>query len=298
MTGSTTTLEQCRSLMAELLLPPEFETIVQTIYIPLVQLILDSKQDGPLLVSINGAQGTGKSTMTAFLKVIIESELACRVAGVSLDDFYHTRAVRERIAAEVHPLLMTRGVPGTHDADLLEYVLGTLLDRRACAVPRFNKAIDDRLGESGWVHEESGVEVILFEGWCNHSPVQTDDELLQPINRLEEQEDTEGVWRHYVNDQLKEYHRRFFDLAGLSMMLQVPEFESIYTWRSLQEQKLRASTPTGQQQGLLDETALKRFIEHFERISRHTLLHLPQLADVVLPVNPDHSIREIIRRHD
>ena len=298
MTASTTILGQCRDLMATLLLPPDFESIVQTIYIPLAQMILDSKHDGPLMVSINGAQGTGKSTMTAFLKVIIESELACRVTGLSLDDFYHTRAARERLASEVHPLLITRGVPGTHDVDLLESVLENLMNRRACAVPRFNKAIDDRLGESDWAHEEAGVEVILFEGWCNHSPIQTEDELRQPINQLEELEDTEGVWRHYVNEQLQVYHRRFFDQADLCIMLQVPDFDSIYTWRSLQEQKLRDSSPTDQQQGVLDEVALKRFIEHFERISRHTLLHLPKLANVVLPVNPDHSIREIIRRHD
>jgi len=298
MTASTTILGQCRDLMATLLLPPDFESIVQTIYIPLAQMILDSKHDGPLMVSINGAQGTGKSTMTAFLKVIIESELACRVTGLSLDDFYHTRAARERLASEVHPLLITRGVPGTHDVGLLESVLENLMNRRACAVPRFNKAIDDRLGESDWSHEEAGVEVILFEGWCNHSPIQTEDELRQPINQLEELEDTEGVWRHYVNEQLQVYHRRFFDQADLCIMLQVPDFDSIYTWRSLQEQKLRDSSPTDQQQGVLDEVALKRFIEHFERISRHTLLHLPKLANVVLPVNPDHSIREIIRRHD
>lgn len=296
MNTSASTRELCQNLLAELCLPDRFMSVVETIYWPLVKMIIDGKQDVPLIVSINGTQGAGKSTMTAFLKVIIESEQACRVASLSLDDFYKTKRERERLAIDVHSLMVTRGVPGTHDIGLLEQVLETLLSRRACRVPRFNKAVDDRMDNADWVTEEAGVEVILFEGWCNNSPVQNDDELRQPINCLEEVEDAEGIWRYYVNEQLKEYHQRIFDQTDLCIMLQIPDFACVYEWRRLQEQKLRARLPADRQEGLLDEPSLKRFIEHFERISQHTLKYLPALADVILPVSSDHFITGIINQ--
>lgn len=298
MNCSTKTLELCQGLIEQLRLPADFMTIVQSIYVPLAQMIIDHKQSSPLIVSINGAQGTGKSTITAFISLIIESEFSQRVAALSLDDFYHTRAERERIAAKVHPLLVTRGVPGTHDVDRLEQVLGRLLGGQACVVPRFNKAIDDRMPEQDWHEEPPGAGIILFEGWCNSSPPQADDALLKPINRLEATEDLQGVWRQYVNEQLKQYHQRIFDQAGLCIMLQVPGFEHIYEWRRLQEQKLREQTPADQQHALLDDVALRRFIDHYERISRHTLEHLPAQADILIPIEADHSIRALMVRHD
>jgi D-glycerate 3-kinase len=45
----------------------------------------------------------------------------------------------------------------------------------------------------------------------------------------------------------------------------------------------------------MEESELARFIQHYERISRHTLDHLPDIADIVLPVAVDHSIVEIIQ---
>ena len=77
-------------------------------------------------------------------------------------------------------------------------------------------------------------------------------------------------------------------------MLQAPDFEHIYEWRSLQEEKLRQST--GDTEHVMDEDQLRRFIQHYERISRHTLNHLPNNADVVLPIAEDHSITGIIQK--
>ena len=38
---------------------------------------------------------------------------------VSIDDFYKTRKDRKLLSKNKHSLLMTRGVPGTHDIDLM-----------------------------------------------------------------------------------------------------------------------------------------------------------------------------------
>ena len=295
MNWSANTQKICTTLMRQMRLPESFEDIVRHIYLPLAQIIINKQQQQPLLVNINGAQGTGKSTCTTFLKQIIESELGCKVAELSIDDFYYTRSERQQLASQVHPLFITRGVPGTHDAALIENVLDALMNRQTCKVPRFNKSVDDRCSEKDWSDYSVPVDFILFEGWCNNSPAQSPAELVQPVNELEAEEDGEGIWRHYANEQLKDYHQRLFKHADMSIMLNASDFERIYEWRSLQEQKLKASS--GDQQHVMNDAELKRFIQHYERISRHTLSHLPHTADIVLPVAEDHSITGIIQNN-
>ncbi len=283
-------------LIEQMSLPESFQQTVEDIYLPLSQVIVNSKKGSPLFVSINGAQGTGKSTMTAFLKSIIEYESDCAVANISIDDFYCTRERRKFLAESIHPLLETRGVPGTHDVVLIEQVLDCLVNQKPCQVPRFDKALDDRRAESGWGDIAEPVDIILFEGWCNNSPAQSRQALTDPVNELESTEDPEGVWRQYVNEQLIDYQRRLFDHADMCIMLQAPDFECVYEWRSKQEQKLEKNSKHLESNRVMNAAELKRFIQHYERISRHTLAHLPQIADVVLPVAEDHSIKALVER--
>ncbi len=39
---------------------------------------------------------------------------------LSIDDYYLSKIERLRISQKVHPLLITRGVPGTHDIKKLK----------------------------------------------------------------------------------------------------------------------------------------------------------------------------------
>ena len=313
MDCSDKTQKVSQSLINEMRLPTEFSQIVELIYLPLVTQILHKKSDAPLFISVNGAQGTGKSTLTHFLKHLIEAQTAFSVAEFSLDDFYSTRAEREKLAETIHPLLQTRGVPGTHDLNLIENTLTKLLEGHSCTIPRFNKAMDERYGEEHWTSCDKKTDIILFEGWCNHSPVQNDEELSTAINKLESNEDPEGIWRHYANEQLKIYHQRIFNHADMSIILKAPDFEKIFEWRSLQEEKLRQKTKSDEKldkpldkrldeqldkpSRIMSAAALERFIQHYERITRHTLQHLPTTADIVIPIADDHSINKIIHKH-
>lgn len=279
-------------------LPDSFQKIVRDIYLPLAEIIVNKKQSQPLLVSINGAQGTGKSTLTCFMQQIIEVESGYHTAVLSLDDFYHTRKTREDLAKNIHPLFLTRGVPGTHDLDTLENVIQALRNNETCMAPKFNKASDNPYHKSDWQTYDRTIDIILFEGWCNNSPVQSTTELAQPVNELEKKEDTEGIWRHHANECLAQYHQRVFDHADMCIMLQAPDFEHVFQWRSLQEQKLEARTPDNQQSHIMNDTELTRFIQHYERISRHSLHHLPGTADVILPVSADHTITGIITKQN
>lgn len=300
MNESTTSLNISQQLIKKMQLPESFKKIVNDIYNPLMQLILERKQQQPLFISINGAQGTGKSTLTHFLKHLIEAESGFAVAEISLDDFYITYAERQQLATDIHPLLLTRGVPGTHDIKLMENTFSALLEGKPCTVPRFNKSIDDREDDNKWnqFNNHTPIDVILFEGWCNNSPIQTPEELITPINTLEQHEDENGIWRTYANEQLKIYHEKIFSHSDMRIMLKASGFERIYAWRLLQEEKLKQNTVVNKHTKIMSNKELQRFIQHYERISRHTLNKLPSLADIVIPINDDHSIERIIQKNE
>lgn len=288
---------QCQRLIQDLRLPENFQDVVKNIYYPLALKIHALKSEQPLLIGINGAQGTGKSTLTHFLKTILESLGNNPVAAFSIDDFYLTRVERQQLSKKIHPLFMTRGVPGTHDTELMKSVLEDLLAGKNAQIPVFNKAIDDREDKENWQAISEPVDFILFEGWCVLSPPQDEEELVEPINELEKNEDPNSEWRRYVNLKLIDYQQQLFSLTDVSIMLEPPGFEHVYQWRTLQEEKLRKSTQAAQHK-LMDTEALKRFIQHYERITRHTLQQLPAQVDYLLPVDRHHNITTVIENND
>ncbi len=278
-------------------LPDDFLDTVEQWYLPTARHIYQQQQAQQhcLLVSFNGAQGSGKSTITAFLRLLLRHEFGLYTVEISIDDFYLTRAERRQLAEQVHPLFITRGVPGTHDVELARRTIDCLqhcAQENPCPLPGFDKAIDDRADPASWSVVQEPVQVILFEGWCNHAPVQTEQELKQAVNELERREDPDAVWRRYANEQLKVYHQQLFDPADMLVYLQVPSFEKVYEWRGLQEQKL-ARSANDNKHAVMDEQQLARFIQHYERITRACLQQLPQTADLVLRLDEYHAIQSL-----
>lgn len=273
-------------------LPASYGQDATDYLLPLAEELAQAAVAGkPLLVGVNGAQGTGKSTLCQLLADLLGAH-QLTVANLSLDDFYLTRAARLTLAAERHPLLRSRGVPGTHDTGLLQETLAALgaagPDARI-ALPRFDKAADDRLPREDWPLLQGPVHLILLEGWFVGAQPQTSVALAQPVNRLEAEEDRDGCWRRWVNERLATEYQDIF--AGLDrlIMLAAPSFEQVYEWRALQEEKLRRKRGDAGA-GLMTEAALRRFIEHFERLTRHCLATLPERADVLLQLDVDHRL--------
>jgi len=176
---------------------------------------------GSLCVALNGSQGSGKSTLSAYLRVALAERHGLSCLDLSLDDFYLTRAERESLAARVHPLLRTRGVPGTHDVRLLRDTLDALLRSESAevAVPRFDKADDDRAPRVAWTRVAAPVAVVLLEGWCLGARAVTDAALREPLNDLERDEDRDGTWRRYANTCLREHYEPLYDMFDLWLML-------------------------------------------------------------------------------
>jgi len=280
-------------------LPDDFIQTIERCYLPVARQIAtardNQKPTQTFMVSFNGAQGSGKSTITAFLRLLLMHQFALNTLDISIDDFYRTHAQRVELSQTVHPLLITRGVPGTHDIDLALQTFDCLRHcdlSNPCPVPLFDKATDDRCGREFWREVTEPVDIVLFEGWCNHAPPQSQQELDGAINELERNEDADGVWRAYVNEQLKLYRRLLFSQADFLVFLQVPSFEKVYEWRGLQEKKLAASSQ-GDNHAVMNGLELKRFIQHYERITRQCLESLPQQADVILKLDDNHIIQSM-----
>lgn len=245
----------------------------------------------PLFVAINGSQGSGKSTLSEYLGLCLGKRWSKSVAVLSLDDFYLTRARREALAATVHPLLVTRGVPGTHDIPLLNDTLDALRDARegSLSLPRFNKARDDREPEASWPAVEAPVSVVLLEGWCLGARPETAAVLHEPVNALESDEDADGHWRGYANAQLAALYEPLYARMDLWIMLAAPGFDCVLRWRTEQEAKLRDRVG-GVGAGLLDAAGLARFVAHFERWTNNCLRELPARADILLELDKDRRI--------
>ncbi len=274
-------------------LPAGFRHIAEQHYLPLAKR-LPQMRDGKrqLLLGVNGAQGTGKSTLADFLWLATESMFEWNVAVLSIDDFYYTLAERKVLADEVHPLLKTRGVPGTHDTEMLARYLRRLQqlgEGERIALPRFDKSVDDRADESRWPVINGPVDLVILEGWCVGTVAQSAAELQRPVNALERNEDPDGVWRQYVNDQLKAKYEPIFRKLDALIFIGAPNFDAILRWRLEQEEKLAASAPSGSS-GVMNKQQIVRFIQFYERLTRANLAALPEKADFVFRLDDSHAI--------
>lgn len=249
-----------------------FEPVIET-------LVKHQKRaKGPILVAINGCQGSGKTTLADYFSLSFKAH-GLRSVAISLDDFYLTHKQRQHLAVDTHPLLATRGVPGTHDVLLALETINALKDQNNnVSIPRFNKVEDDRFPVEKWSNIGAPVDVIILEGWCMGVEAQTDQDLVKPTNQLESLYDKDGKWRHYVNQQISLNYSKLWALIDCLIMLKAPNFDCVYQWRLEQEQKLSSSLRLSESvtpNKIMTPKQIKHFIQHYERLTRHSLAHLP-----------------------
>jgi len=283
---------QITGFIARHRLPDAFRELIVRHYAPLASWLMRTRRTTEVLfVGINGAQGTGKSTLADYLKLALESGAGWQVAVLSIDDFYLTKAERQRLAGRIHPLLKTRGVPGTHDVQMLTSCVERLRNLAATdslALPCFDKAIDDRAaGDSGSI-VTGPVDLIILEGWCVGTASQQESSLTRAINSLEESQDPSGAWRRYINAQLDGDYAELFAQLDALIFLQAPSFDAVCRWRLEQEEKL-AEVSSGNAEAVMSAERIAFFIQHFERLTRLNMETLPQSAEVVLELNENHG---------
>ncbi|RAK52415.1 kinase [Phenylobacterium deserti] len=236
-----------------------------------------------VLIGLCGAQGSGKSTIAAATVRLLRDRGLSAVA-LSLDDFYLPKAARETLAAKVHPLLATRGPPGTHDVALAGASLDQLRSAGRIALPAFDKAADNRKPRAQWETVATPVDVVIFEGWCVGARAQGGSALAEPVNDLERDEDAQGRWRAYVNAQLDGPYQTLFERLHELVLLEAPSFEVVLAWRTEQERKLRERTGGG-----MSDAELARFIAHYERLTRWILTEMPGRANWTVRLDADRN---------
>lgn len=275
-------------------LPASYRATIEEALLPLAAAIARRARasDQLVIVGLCGPQGSGKSTATGVLcELLRHDDLSS--AALSLDDFYLPRAQREELARTTHPLLRTRGVPGTHDVELAQAVIDSLATSEPTPLPAFDKATDDRRPRNQWPLFNGPARIVILEGWCVGAAPQSAAALVEPVNALEREEDSNGRWRGYVNAQLAGPYRALFERLSPLVLLQAPSFEVVYGWRREQEQKLRERLlrEGGDTRRVLSDDAVSRFVSHYERLTRHILTEMPRRADHVISLDAQRRAR-------
>ena len=244
------------------------------------------------IIGLTGGQGSGKSTISKILKIILKGGFNLNVTIFSIDDFYKTFKERKIMSLKVSPLFKTRGVPGTHDTTLLLKTLKKLKSTKfkKILIPKFDKSIDDRVAKKKWQCVKHKPDIVIFEGWCVGASAQKNKDLIKPINSLEKKKDVKKTWRRKVNHELKKKYRQIFNLIDTNIFLKVPSFQYVYKWRLLQEKKLRLHS-NGKK--IMSDEQVKEFIMYYERITRHMLKNFSKKAKYVISIDKGHRLKSI-----
>lgn len=267
---------------------PQVKGFPETVVEQALDDALGSSTAVPVL-AISGLQGSGKSTLAA--QVVARAQArGLNAATLSIDDVYLTRAQRQRLARRVHPLLITRGPPGTHDLPLAHAVLDAVAARQPLALPRFDKLADERLPEAQWQQLEKPLDLLVFEGWFLGTPAQDEAELAPPLNALEREADADGRWRRWCNQALARDYPALWQRCDRLWFLQPPDFSVVPRWRWQQEQNLQAAQPG--RHGM-SRPQLERFVQYYERVSRQALRALPAIADRMVVLDAQRQVQAL-----
>lgn len=249
-----------------------------------------------LVVGINGPQGLGKSWLAKNLCDALESSGTLRAVAILMDDFYVTHSEQQNInlrAQEAHnPLLLGRGLPGTHDIDLALQTIDSLVARKSSVrVPVYDKLAHGGVGDrSGWRSIEEPVDIVLFEGWFNGYTPLSSHELTQVYesSKLLQKYSIDSV--REINDNLRPY-TELWSRFDAFVILKTDSIQNVYLWREQQEQQLRKEAGQG-----MSEQAVVAFIDRYmplyEMCYQKCLLLGAAPLDCVIKIDVDRKVVE------
>ena len=272
------------------------DKMIRSFLIPVSQWIskkVDKKK--PLLIGLAGGQGSGKTTISSILSIILKKYFKLNVFIISIDDFYKTRKERKVLSKKKHSLLMTRGVPGTHDIDLMLKFFKKIKSKkfRSLEVPKFNKAMDDRYKKRLWYKLKFKPDVVIFEGWCVGAKPQTAKQLKKPINSLEKVYDQGLKWRTHVNNQLKTKYKTLFNQLDGLLYLKAKNFNLLRNWRLKQERKLWIQTKDKKNLKIMTNGDVINFMQTYQRITQQMFKDSIKSSSIIMNLNNNHQIQSI-----
>ena len=273
------------------------EEMIKSFLIPICFWIAKKANNKtPYFVGLAGGQGTGKTTISSILKIILTKYFKLKVFKISLDDFYKTRKDRISLSKKVHPMLLTRGVPGTHDINIMLSFFKKIKSKKFknLKVPSFDKAIDDRFNKKYWHNIKERPDVIIFEGWCVGAKPEKNSSLKKSINSMEKANDTKFVWRKFINQQLKSKYKKLYSELNCLIYLKAKNFKLLQKWRLKQEQKLWSKTKKKSKNKLMSKRDVINFMQTYQRITENMFRIMPKHASIVMHLNSNHQIKSTL----
>ena len=248
----------------------------------------------PYFVGLAGGQGTGKTTTSSLIKIILSKYFKLDVFRISIDDFYKTRKERISLSKRIHPMLLTRGVPGTHDINMMLNFFKKSKSKKfkRLKLPIFNKAIDDRYSKKHWYDLKKKPDVIIFEGWCVGAKSEKNNTLKKTINSMEKTKDQKQIWRKYVNDQLKSKYKKLYSQLNCLIYLKAKDFSLLQKWRLKQERKLWVKSKVKSK--IMSRGDVLNFMQTYQRITQNMFRNMPKYASVIFNLNSNHQIKSAV----
>ena len=258
--------------------------------IPIINNLYHSKNNKFIL---SGSQGSGKSTLGKLLKLVIEKFYKKKVMLLSIDDYYLSKNERIKLSKKIHPLLLTRGVPGTHDIKALKYHINQFQNQNfPISTPIFNKLKDDISKKRKVIHN---AQILLLEGWCCGSVPIANQYLFKNINSLENTYDKNTNWRKYYNSLLRNEYKSVFSLFDKKIYIKAPSFKYVLKWRYAQEKRNASNSDN---KNIMNKAKLKEFIQHYEKLTKWMMLTMPNQADILIKINSNQKIKKLLFKSD
>ena len=271
------------------------ERMIKSFLIPLCFWISKkAEKKRPYFVGLAGGQGTGKTTISSLIRIILIKYFRLNVFRISIDDFYKTRKERINLSKRVHPMLLTRGVPGTHDINMMLNFFRNSKSKKfkRLKLPTFNKAIDDRFNKKKWYDLKKRPDVIIFEGWCVGAKSEKNLTLKKTINSMEKIKDQKQVWRKYVNHQLKSKYKNLYSQLNCLIFLKAKNFSLLQKWRLKQERKLGVKSKVKSK--IMSKADVLNFMQTYQRITQNMFRNMPKYASVIFNLNSNHQIQSAV----
>ena len=276
------------------------ERMIKSFLIPLCFWISKkASKKRPYFVGLAGGQGTGKTTISSLVRIILIKYFRLKVFRISIDDFYKTRKERMNLSKRIHPMLLTRGVPGTHDINMMLDFFRKVKSKKfkRFKLPTFNKAIDDRFNKKRWYDLKNKPDVIIFEGWCVGAKSEKNTTLKKTINSMEKAKDQKQIWRKYVNQQLKSKYKNLYSQLNCLVYLKAKNFSLLQKWRLKQERKLWLSSKRKTNLKIMSKGDVINFMQTYQRITQNMFRYMPKYASIILNLNSNHQIKSAVYKN-
>lgn len=218
----------------------------------------------PIIIGVSGPQGSGKSFAVNHALQYLSEKLGKVVVPISLDDVYLTYAEQTQLTNSTsNKLLHGRGLPGTHDLQLLQLVLDKVKNHQPVTIPVYDKLAfggkGDRSPEEGWP-KYTDIDVLLVEGWFNGYKPITAEMVAKRYSELPASCGT----KTYPLEDIQEINRNLgaytciWDQFDFFVNFETEDVNNVYIWRLEQEHDLIRKRGTG-----MTDEQVRRFIDRY-----------------------------------